>query len=528
VSGFAHGGRAAFGALAALLLVSAPAHGQMRHSACEELQTFSGVLNHIRNNYVDTISYRRMVRAAIDGVLESLDPHSHFLSRSDNVVLGRLARGDLAGIGMYVEPVGDEIVVRTLDRGGPSEDAGVFPGDRLLAVNDTSVAGLDAPRILARLAGPDGSSVRLLLARGPHLEPQEFELEIERKVFHVSAVEPAQLLDSATVYVRVVEFGDEAARDLETILGDARDGDRRQAILDLRGNPGGLVAEAVSMAGLFLPKRTRVFSTRGRKRDANADYMTEDDGDLRDVRLLLLIDEGSASAAEALAGALQDLDRAVVLGRRSFGKALVQAPFFLPGGDVVWLTIGRVQTPSGRVIQREYRGLTADQYRSFAGTGVANGDTLPLYRTAAGRPVRGGGGIAPDIPLPGPPHPPAWWPAVRARGWIQTIVDDAAADLPPGADAVDAWAAARSGHLALADALLERARGGLGVTAEVTPDIRAWMGRTIAGRVASVRWGLAASSRFRVATDPDVEAARSVFPDWSRVLTRTLPAPITK
>lgn len=504
--------------LAGLLSVAPAAAQTGQRSAYEELQTFSGVLNHIRSNHADTISYRRMVRAAIDGVLESLDPHSHFLSRSDNVVLGRLARGDLAGVGLHLEPLGDGLVVRTLDRGGPGENAGIFPGDRLVALDDTAVAGLDAPQVQARLAGPEGSRVRLRMERGSRLEPREFEVEVEREVRDVSAVEPPLRLDESTAYVRVVRFGAEAARDLEEALERAADEGRRQVVLDLRGNPGGLVGEAIDMVSLFLPADIPVFSTRGRVREVDVDYVTEDDGPLRGVRLVLLVDEGSASAAEAMAGALQDLDRAVLVGRRTFGKALIQAPFFLPDGDVVWLTIGRVQTPSGRVIQREYRGLTANQYLSFAGTGAAGGDTLPLFRTAAGRPVRGGGGIAPDIETPAPPAPPAWWSEARERGWIEEIAAARAAGLPPAPDAAAAWTAATLDHAALADSVLARAAEDLEVRIEVPAEVRAWIGRSIATRVASIRWGVDADAEFRVATDPDLRAALAVFPQWRRIL----------
>jgi carboxyl-terminal processing protease len=505
-------------ALVALLTLASPAHAQQRRSAYEELQTFSGVLNHILNNYADTISYRQMIRAAIDGVLESLDPHSHFLSHQDDIVLGRLVRGDLAGIGIHIEPVGDDLVIRTLDRNGPADRAGLFPGDRLVAVGDTAVAGLDATQVEARLAGRKGSKVRLRLERGSHLEPGELEVEIERKQIEVSAVEPPILLDSATVYVRVIRFGEEAAQDLRASLGREADRGRRQAILDLRGNPGGLVGEAVEMASLFLPRRAPVFSTRGRVGEVNEDYVTGKDGPLRAVRLVLLIDEGSASAAEALAGALQDLDRAVLVGRRSFGKALIQAPFFLPGGDIVWLTVGRVQTPSGRVIQREYRGLTPDQYRRFAGTGPVAKDTLPLFHTAGGRPVRGGGGISPDVETAGSPAPPAWWSVAHGRGWIQQVVDQAAAERVPEADAVHAWAAAELDHLTLADVLLERVRKELDVRADVEPEVRGWIGRTLAARVAAVRWGMDAEASFRVAVDPDVREALAVFPRWGKIL----------
>lgn len=504
--------------LVALLTVASPAEGQHRRSAYEELQTFSGVLNHILNNYADTVSYRRMIRAAIDGVLEDLDPHSHFVSRQDNLVLGSLVRGDLAGIGIHLEPVGGDLLIRTLDRHGPAERAGLLPGDRLVAVGDTSVAGLDVTQVEARLAGRKGSRVRLRLERGPRLEPAEFEVEIERREIDVSAVEAPVALDSATVYVRVIRFGDEATRDLRASLERESDRGRRQAILDLRGNPGGLVGEAVDMASLFLPRRALVFSTRGRVGEMHQDFVTSGNGPLRSIRLVLLIDEGSASAAEAMAGALQDHDRAVLVGRRSFGKALIQAPFFLPDGDIVWLTVGRVQTPSGRVIQRAYRGLTIGQYRSFAGTDAELHGERPLFHTAGGRPVLGGGGISPDVETAAPPRPPAWWSVAHERGWIQEIVNQAASDTPPDAKTVDDWSVATPYHRALAEAVLERVRTALDVRAEVEPEVRDWMGRSLAARVAAVRWGMEAESRFRVAVDPDIAEALAVFPRWSEVL----------
>lgn len=503
--------------LVAFLVVAAPAGAQQPRSAYEELQTFSGVLNHIRNNYTDTVSYRRMIRAAIDGVLGDLDPHSRFVSREDNLVLGSLVRGDLAGIGVHLEPLDENMVIRTLDRHGPAERAGLLPGDRLISVGDTSVAGLDVTQVEARLAGRKGSRVRLRLERGPRIEPDEFEVEVERREIDVSAVEAPVAIDSATVYVRVIEFGEEATRDLRASLEREVNRGRRQVILDLRGNPGGLVGEAVDMASLFLPRRTLVFSTRGRVSQMNQDYVTAGNGPLQSIRLVLLIDEGSASAAEAMAGALQDHDRAVLVGRRSFGKALVQAPFFLPDGDIVWLTVGRVHTPSGRVIQRVYRDLTPSQYRSLAGTAPEERGELPLFHTAGGRPVRGGG-ISPDVETAARPRPPAWWSVAHERGWIQEIADRAAADRPPGEDMVDAWTGAHLDHRTLADAVLERVRTDLDVRAEVEPEVRDWMGRTLAARVAAVRWGVEAEARFRVAVDPDVAAALQMLPRWSEIL----------
>src|SRR6266853_1719925 len=168
-----------------------------------------------------------------------------------------------------------------------------------------------------------------------------------------------------------------------------------QFILDLRRNPGGEVRASVELASEFFPKNTVVFSTRGRKKEVDTTFVTKRDGEFTTAPLSGLVDGGSASAAEALAASLQDHDRALLLGRRTFGKALMQTVFFTPSGDVIWLTIGRVITPSGRFIQRRYHGLRSEEYRAFGGVAGAGEDTLETFHTDHGRPVRGGGGIAP-------------------------------------------------------------------------------------------------------------------------------------
>ncbi|MBX6363387.1 MAG: S41 family peptidase, partial [Gemmatimonadetes bacterium] len=375
-------------ALVALAALAAPAAGQQR-SAYEELQTFSGVLNNIRLNYVDSVSYAPLVRAAIAGMLRALDPHSAFIARDEQTVLDQVESGRLAAIGARLEEVDGALTLTSVGPDGPAARAGIQPGDRLVAVDDVPVAGLSPSAALVRLAGEPGSRLRLTLERGPRLEPQSFQVALKRRVYRWPAVVGAGMADSVTGFIALREFSPGAAAEVRAALKRLRGQGARRLILDLRNNPGGVVTESVEIAAEFLPKKTLVFRTRGRKADVDADFVTDHTGDAVDLPLILLVDGGSASASEALAGALQDHDRALVLGRRTFGKALVQTGFPLQSGDVVWLTIGRVLTPSGRFIQRRYTGLSPEQYRALRGTPTAAEDTTATYRTDAGRVVRG-------------------------------------------------------------------------------------------------------------------------------------------
>ncbi|MGE3526731.1 MAG: S41 family peptidase, partial [Gemmatimonadales bacterium] len=333
-------------------------------SSYEQLQAFSAVLNFVRLNYVDSVGYSELVRAAIEGTLRSLDPHSHFVSRADFARRSALERGELAVPGIIVEDVDSAVVVLGVYERSPAARAGVQPGDRIVRIDDTTTAGQRANAVELRLAGDKGSKVRVSLERGPVLDPDTVTVTIKRDFPRDFSYTSWSMVDSVTGYVRLMEFGEESSRQLRDALRKLKGRHARQFILDLRENPGGIVDEAVDIASYFLPGGSVVFRTRGRKRETNEDYVTRRDGEFRQP-LVVLIDEHSASASEALAGSLQDNDRALILGRRSFGKALMQMVFVVPPtNDNVWLTVGRVVTPSGRIIQRRYKGLLYEQYRS--------------------------------------------------------------------------------------------------------------------------------------------------------------------
>ena len=516
--------RCALATTGVLVCVAAGPAAAQNASSYEQLQAFSAVLNFVRLNYADSVSYGQMVRAAIDGVLRSLDPHSYFLPAEDYRRRSALERGELATTGLVLEVVdGRATVLAVLDK-SPARRVGIQPGDRLLAIDDSTVQGLDAERLALRLAGERGQRVRLRVARGSLIEPDSFRVTLKLENVTVPAVSLVQMVDSITGFIHLSEFKPTAAQEVERAIRTLKGRRMRRLILDLRGNPGGIVGQAVDIASLFLPRGAVVFRTEGRRRAVGEEIVTRNDGPFRDLPLILLLDGGSASASEALAGSLQDHDRALIAGRRSFGKALMQMPFFLQNGDVVMLTVGRVLTPGGRFIQRRYDGLTTEQYRSLGGRTGAAEDTARVFRTDAGRVVRGGGGIAPDLELPPPARLPVWFSIAADSAWDTAVADSAALTLPATPAARDRWMTdSTAWGTLLLPPFLARTRAGLNAAAVPDPAQEARIARILAFRVAEVRWGPEAAQTFIVRNDPDLRAALAAFPQLPALLAPTRP-----
>jgi len=253
----------------------------------------------------------------------------------------------------------------------------------------------------------------------------------------------------------------------------------------------------------------------------NEEHVTKDNGDFRELPLIVLIDGWSASAAEALAGSLQDHDRALLIGRRTFGKALMQSAFVLPSGDVIMMTMGRILTPSGRFIQREYKNVRVEAYLASHGK-VGDEQDTTVFHTDAGRPVRGGGGIRPDVELPVPPRVPAWFTAAADSGFDEVVADSVAFTLPETAGAEHAWAGEPARwRAALLPPFMARVHDRLGLEAQPDSTVGYWISRYLARRVVEVRWGPEARDRFAVANDGDIAAAVSYFPRLAELLKPT-------
>ena len=497
----------------ALALVSRAAQGQS--TSYEQLQTFSSLLNQIRLSYVDSVSYTELVHAAIDGVLGSLDPHSRFERRVDAEREMAYQAGKLAGTGVVLDAVDDALTVLAVLPRSSGARAGIAPGDRLLAINDTATVGLTISEASSRMLGEKGKKVRVLFERGPRFDTDSIRVQLRFDDIEARSVSTIGMLDPTTGYIRLTGFYLGSAEEVEKALKDLKGRGARRAVLDLRGNPGGVVIAAVQIASLFLPDTTLIFRTEGRRRSVNESFRTSRAGQFRELPLLVLLDEGSASAAEALAGSLQDHDRALLLGRRSFGKALMQQAFPIPPqGDLVWLTTGRVVTPSGRVIQRSYHGLKTAQYYSFAGVSGLAQDTLAVFRTDAGREVRGGGGIVPDVILPRVAELPGWWGVASDSGWYEAVADSVAVLLPKDRGAEARWADARAEwHTRLFEPFFNRIQTRLHVTATPDTALQSRIDRALAYRVAEVRWGPEAADQFFFHNSPDIRAAQGY---WDR------------
>ncbi len=500
--------------MAAVILAAATSRGARltaQTSSYEDLQRFSAVLNFIRTNYVDSVTYHTLIRTAIDGMLSSLDPHSWFASQEDADRLTAIQRGEVAVTGISVENVDGSAVVLDVVDGSSADRAGVRPGDRLVTLDSLPTVGMTAQAVELRLAGERGSKVRVHLERGTPLEPDTVTVTLKREMARpVSSVRITRMLDSVTGYVKLGEFGARSAQEVHDAINHLRGKHARQLVLDLRGNPGGIVQQAVDMASQFFPARTLVFTTRGRQPSANKEYRTTADGDFRDLPLVVLVDQGSASAAEALTGSLQDHDRAIVAGRRTFGKALMQTEFIVPDG-MIMLTIGHVLSPSGRYIQRPYTGLKAQQYYAFAGDSAWQ-DTGRAFHTDDGRVVRGGGGIAPDVPLPAPPSFPRWLTVAVDSGWDRAVADSVAESMDSSLASRASWiAGSTTWNTRVLTPLLARIRGRLHLTADVDSVTARFAARRLAAEAAAVRWGDDARDELLLVSDPDLTAAVGLF-----------------
>jgi carboxyl-terminal processing protease len=363
----------------------------------------------IEHFYVDSVDVETMSANAIRGILRELDPHSTFLTPEEVRKANEPLEGNFDGIGIHYQMDRDTLVVINTIIGGPSEKVGLRAGDRILTVNDTTIAGvkMDNDNIQRRLRGPKGTVVRVGVQRGT--EPELIPFDITRGTIPINSVDAAYLVTPEVGYIKVSRFGKNTHEEMMQAADSLRALGMKHTIIDLQGNGGGYLGTAFDMAGEFLPKGSPVVYTEGRavKRD---EYNTTSKGKYTDGRLVVLIDEQSASASEIFSGAMQDLDRGVIVGRRSFGKGLVQRPVPLPGGAMIRLTVSHYYTPSGRCIQKPYtkgdkasydRDLS-DRYKNGELTSADSihfADSLRYY-TRGGRTVYGGGGIMPDVFVP--------------------------------------------------------------------------------------------------------------------------------
>ena len=408
--------------LALSLIAAATAAGAQQpqravrpRTLAEDLQMFTGVLNQIRVNHPDSVDTHELIMAAIQGMVNAADPHSYVITsvRFSPEKEKALRDGKLYPVPIDFQYIEGVPVVQSVTPGSTAARAGVLPGDVLVAAEGKPVLAQSAFELSVELAGEKKSHVRLgFERRRSDGTLAQVEMSVRReKPDEATAVPVAFMLDRETGYTRITGFDNlKVADDFHDALGRLEKQGMKRLVLDLRDNPGGITTEAAHVAGEFLPKGAIVYTQIGRKLEISKDTARVERSFFnREKRypIVVLINKGSASAAELVAGALQDHDRALIAGRPSFGKSLLMTGTLLPDGSQMVLVVGRLRTPCGRVIQRQYRGLQARDY--YRRAGVA-GDTVgrPSCKTDAGRTVYGGGGIYPDVVFPEPEPTPVW------------------------------------------------------------------------------------------------------------------------
>lgn len=360
--------------------------------------------------YVDNVDEGKLVEDAIRGMLEKLDPHSSYSTPKEVKALNEPLTGSFEGIGVQFNMVEDTLLVIQPVTGGPSEKVGIVAGDRIVSVNDTAIAGVKMSKeeIMRRLRGPKGTKVMLGIVRRGIKDVLTFK--VTRDKIPVKSIDAVYMIRPEVGYVRIGNFGATTHDEFCEALAKLSKQGMRNLILDLQGNGGGYLQAAVNIANEFLQKGDLIVYTEGR-RAHRSEYKAKGNGKFLDGKIVVLIDEYSASAAEIVTGAIQDQDRGLVVGRRSFGKGLVQRPIDLPDGSMIRLTVSHYYTPAGRCIQKPYTKGDAKDYAMDVVNRLKHGeltsadsihfaDSLKCYTLREHRTVYGGGGIMPDYFVP--------------------------------------------------------------------------------------------------------------------------------
>lgn len=364
----------------------------------------------IAGYYVDEIDTAKIVEDAIVAMLKDLDPHSTYTNAEETRELTEPLAGNFSGIGIRFQTVRDTLYVIEAISGGPSERAGILPGDRIISCNDTVIAGVKMPnsKILRVLRGPRGTIARLCVKRKSSPTPIEFS--VTRDEIPIYSVDASYMVNDSIGLISIARFAGTTTDEVNDAMKKLRRHGMKHLIIDLTDNGGGYLKPATEIANKFLSKGDMLVYTDSPKNGPTY-YEANRDGDFRDGRIVVMVNQYSASASEILSGAIQDNDRGVIVGRRTFGKGLVQRPFPFPDGSMMRLTVSRYYTPAGRCIQKPYTNGDDDGYRMDIANRYTSGefnsadsivfsDSLLCHTIRLGRPVYGGGGIMPDQFVP--------------------------------------------------------------------------------------------------------------------------------
>ncbi|MBR1882748.1 MAG: S41 family peptidase [Muribaculaceae bacterium] len=377
--------------------------------AADNDRKLNSILNLIADDYVDTVNLDSLIELSIPQILSNLDPHTTYFTAADMRAATEELEGSFSGIGISFMLMGDTIHVVEIIPGGPAEKVGILAGDRIVTIDDTTHVGpqLSNSGVIGRLRGPKNTQVKLGIKRDTSKKLLSFT--VTRGDIPVNSVDAQYMLDRTTGYVKVNQFGRNTYTEFLNALTQLQSEGARRYVIDLRGNGGGYMEMAVLMANEFLPDGQLIVYTKGRYKRDDSQVWSDGNGQFQDAELVVLIDEFTASASEIFSGAIQDNDRGLIVGCRSFGKGLVQQQFDLPDNSAIRLTIARYYTPSGRCIQKDYKqGIGAyemELFERYEHGELFSPDSMKvmmsqIFHTLTGRTVYGGGGIVPDIFVP--------------------------------------------------------------------------------------------------------------------------------
>ncbi len=371
-----------------------------------EMAKIHSVLQYTKDYYVEKENTQKLAEEAIKGILSKLDPHSIYIPASDITSVEESFRGDFEGIGIEFQIVNDTLTVVSPITGGPSESLGILSGDRIIKINGKNAIGITNDEVRKKLRGKSGTKVKITVLRLGMNSPIEYE--ITRAKIPLSSVDTHLMLNNETGFISISRFSEKTFEETYSALKDLQSKGMKNLIVDLRGNPGGYLNQAVQVADLFIDGNKKIVYTKGRLPDFNDEYDASVAYPFEKMPLVILVNKGSASASEIVSGAVQDWDRGLIVGETTFGKGLVQRQFTLADNSAIRLTISKYFTPSGRLIQRDYTKYadTDEYYEAVKKREEIEGENLfhleeqdsskPKFKTPSGRLVYGGGGITPD------------------------------------------------------------------------------------------------------------------------------------
>ncbi len=398
-------------ALAASLIVGIMIGSHFTTQKSSEFdRKLNNILNIVANDYVDNVNIDSLIDMSIPSILGNLDPHSVYFTPKDLLAANEELEGSFCGIGIEFQILDDTINVVQVIAGGPSDKQNIMNGDKIISVDGKPFVGkgFTPSEVREKLRGEKGSVVKLGIKRGN--SKKHIFVNVTRGEIPITSVDATYMIDKNTGYIKVNQFGRNTYVEFRKSLDELRTQGSKRFIIDLRGNGGGYMEMAIRMANEFLPANQLIVSTKGRYKRDDSQVWSDGTGSYQEVELIVLIDEFSASASEIFAGAMQDNDRGLIVGCRSFGKGLVQKQFPLPDNSAIRLTIARYYTPSGRCIQKEYKSGGLYSYDMELQDRLQRGeyysrdsiklDKSKMFTTTHGRTVYGGGGIIPDIFVP--------------------------------------------------------------------------------------------------------------------------------